>query len=226
MPKASKIVLGLLVMAAGVIFGLNALEITHINIFFDGWWTLFMIVPCLIGLFRQQEKLGNLIGILIGVFLLLWCWDIVDFSLIWKLLFPVAIVAIGVKIIFSAMGTDQSRKVFQKLIDSGKTPRYGCGIFSGCDMNFAGQTFEGAELTAVFGGVECDLRDAMLETDCAIKVCAVFGGIDIFVPDNVQVRVSTTSLFGGVTNKAKGKKDAPVTLYISGICLFGGADIQ
>lgn len=226
MSKASKIAWGLVIIAVGLVFGLNALEITNIDIFFDGWWTLFIIVPCTVGLFREQEKTGNLIGLLIGVFLLLLCWDIVDFSLIWKLFVPVAIVVVGIKIIFSALRNDQSNKIFTKMITSGKTPKSGCATFSGCDMDFDSQSFEGAELTAVFGGVKCDLRTALFETDCAIKVCAVFGGIDILVPEDVQVRVNTTSVFGGVTNKAKGRKDAPITLYVSGICLFGGVDIK
>lgn len=226
MNKTSKILWGVVVIVLGLIFGLNALEITHINIFFDGWWTLFIIVPCFIGLFREQEKLGNIIGLLIGVILLLWCWDLVNISLLWKLFVPAVIVVGGIKIILSAVRGDQGNKVFSKMIADGKTPKAGFAAFSGSDMNFDGQVFEGAELTAVFGGVKCDLRNALLETDCAVKVCAVFGGIDILVPEGVQIRTNTTSIFGGVSNKAKGGKDAPRTLYVSGICLFGGVDIK
>lgn len=226
MSKASKILWGILLIAVGLVFGLNAIGVTDIDIFFDGWWTLFIIVPCGIGLFQEKEKTGNIIGVLIGVALLLWQQDILDLSLVWKLLVPAVIVVVGVKIIFNAFAGDEGKKVFTKMIADGKTPKVGCAAFSGCDMNFDSQVFEGADLTAVFGGVDCNLRTALFEKDCAIKVCCVFGGIDILVPEDVQVRVSTTSLFGGVSNKAKGRKDAPYTLYVSGICLFGGVDIQ
>lgn len=226
MSKTGKIIWGLILIAAGLIFAGNALGLTNVSIFFDGWWTLFIIVPSLIGLIREQEKTGNLIGLLVGVVLLLVCWDVVSFSLVWKLLVPTVIVLIGVRLLFGAIMGDQGSKVYQKMISDGKTPRNGFAAFSGCDMNFDGQEFEGAELTAVFGGITCDLRTAMLSQDCAIKVCAVFGGIDIFVPEDVQVKVSTTAIFGGVTNKSKGRKDAPITLYVSGICLFGGVDIK
>lgn len=226
MRKVSKILWGLLLVAVGLVFGLNALGITNIDIFFDGWWTLFIIVPCGIGLFRDREKTGNLIGILIGVALLLWCQDILDLSLIGKLLIPAVIVLIGVKIIFNAFAGDEGRKVFARMIADGKVPKAGCAAFGGCEMNFDNQVFEGADLTSVFGGVDCNLRNAVVEGDCAIKVCAVFGGIDILVPENVRVQVSTTSIFGGVSNEARGRKDAPYTLYISGLCLFGGVDIK
>ena len=101
MKKITNTVLGALIIALGVIFALNALEITDIDIFFDGWWTLFIIVPCVIGLFTERKKSGNIIGLAIGVLLLLGSWDIISFSVLWKLLVPVIIVMIGVKIIVS-----------------------------------------------------------------------------------------------------------------------------
>ena len=59
MNKISNLLWGLVFVVLGVIFGLNALEITDINVFFDGWWTLFIIVPCFIGLFKDEDKTGN-----------------------------------------------------------------------------------------------------------------------------------------------------------------------
>lgn len=61
--KIRNILWGILFIFVGVIFGLNALEITNIDIFFDGWWTLFIIVPCFISLFKESDKTGSLIGI-------------------------------------------------------------------------------------------------------------------------------------------------------------------
>ena len=71
MRKISKILWGIAFIFAGVIFALNAFGITDIEIFFYGWWTLFIIVPCFIGIFSEREKTGNIIGLAIGVFLLL-----------------------------------------------------------------------------------------------------------------------------------------------------------
>ena len=72
MSNLSKILWGIVFIVIGIIIGLNALGVTNINIFFDGWWTLFIIIPCLIGLFDNDSegKTGNLIGIVIGVILL------------------------------------------------------------------------------------------------------------------------------------------------------------
>ena len=48
------------ITALGVIFGLSAFDVIEIkDIFIDGWWTMFIIVPCTIEIFRSRDKLGN-----------------------------------------------------------------------------------------------------------------------------------------------------------------------
>lgn len=67
----------------------------------------------------------------------------------------------------------------------------------------------------------------MIEQDCVIQASAVFGGIDILVPDNVNLKVSSNSIFGGVSNKVGLYQSGTLpTIYIKGICLFGGVDIK
>ena len=225
MKKVSRVIWGIVLIAAGLVFALNSLGIADIDLFFDGWWTLFIIVPCAVGLVTEREKTGNLIGIAIGVCLLLACQGVLDFSLLWKILVPAVIVVIGLKMVFQGLFGNQANEMITKMKEDGKQPKVSCAAFSGCDVNYDGEIFEGAELTAVFGGVECDLRNAVIEKDCAIRVCAIFGGIDILVPENVNVKSGTSAIFGGVSNKTAARKDVP-TLYISGTCMFGGVDIK
>lgn len=225
MKKVSSILWGIVLVAVGLIFALNAFNVTDIDLFFDGWWTLFIIVPCTVGLFTEREKSGNIFGIVIGVLLLLACQDILDFSMVWKLMIPVVIVFVGLKLVLSGIFGNKANEIMKKAKTDGKDVKNGCAVFSGCDMNYDGQVFEGAELTAVFGGVECDLRNAVIEKDCAIQVTAVFGGVDILVSDNVNVKVNSTSVFGGASNKTAARSDAP-TVYINATCIFGGADIK
>ena len=100
MKSFGNVLWGIVLIVVGLIIGGNALGITNINIFFDGWWTLFIIVPCFIGLFKEREKTGNIIGLLIGIALLLCCQDILDFDMIWKLALPVVLIIIGISFIF------------------------------------------------------------------------------------------------------------------------------
>ena len=225
MKQTGKIVWGVLLVVLGGIFALNALGITRITVFFKGWWTLFLIVPSFIGLLTKREKTGNAIGLLLGIVLLLACQGVIRFSLLWKLVAPAVIVLIGVKLLFSGLRGNKSRGLLSAWKERGGAPRSACAIFAGYRLSPDGELFEGAELTAVFGGLECDLCKALIPKDCAVSVCAVFGGIDLFIPEGVNVKVEATCLFGGVSNKTAYIPDAP-TLYVSGLCMFGGVEIK
>lgn len=227
MKRLGNVLWGFVLVAIGVIFALNALEITNIDVFFDGWWTLFIIVPCFIGVFTDYDKTGNLIGLGVGVILLLSCQDVINFELVWKLIIPFIIVMIGLKLIFGSFSNAKIDKVLKENNKKRENLRQVCATFSGQEINYNQQTFEGAELTAVFGSVKCDLRNANFDADAVINVTSIFGGIDILVPDNVDIKVSSTAIFGGIDNKKKSSaKDNKVTLYINGTCLFGGVDIK
>jgi len=225
MKKLSSVIWGIVLIAGGAIFALNALNITNIDIFFDGWWTLFIIVPCAVGLFTEREKTGNIIGVAVGVFLLLCCQGVLSFSMLWKLLVPAIVVIIGLKMVFTGIFGNKANEIIAKIKQNGGETKVGCATFSGCELNYDGEVFEGAELTAVFGGVDCNLKNAIIEKDCAIQVSAIFGGIDILVPDNVNVKVSSNCIFGGISNKTALHKEAP-TIYVSGTCMFGGVEIK
>lgn len=227
MKKIRNILWGLVLILIGLVIGGNSLGITNINLFFDGWWTLFIIVPCFIGLFKENEKTGNVIGLLIGVALLLACQDIIDFDIIAKLWFPAILVCIGISIIFKDTIGGKVNDQIRKLNENKTNQNEYCSTFSGQDLKFDGEKFTGADLTAVFGGIECDLRKAIIESDIVINISSIFGGIDIFVPENVKVKVKSSSIFGGVSNKKKTSQNTEThTVYINATCLFGGVDIK
>ena len=226
MKKTSNIVWGAVLILVGVLFGLDAFEIADVNVFFDGWWTLIIIVPCIVGLFTEREKTGNVIGIVIGVFLLLCCQDVLRFEMLWKLIVPVSAIIIGAKLIFGGIFGTKTGEIIEKMKESGSTLENCCATFSGNNRIFDNEKFEGIELTATFGGVKCDLRNAVIESDCAIRFTSTFGGIDILVPENVNVKVSSNCIFGGVSNKTKTNKDNLYTIYVSGTCMFGGVEIK
>ena len=201
--------------------------ITNINIFFDGWWTLFIIIPCFIGLFKENEKTGNFIGLLIGVALLLACQNIIDFHLIWKLAFPTILVIIGVSLIFKDTIGGKVNSEIRKLNEKRNGENGYCATFAGQNVNFDGQNFTGADLTAVFGGLKCDLRNAIIDSDVVINASSTFGGIEIYVPSNVKIKIKSIPIFGGVENKANTKADENShTIYINSTAVFGGVEIK
>ena len=69
------------------------------------------------------------------------------------------------------------------------------------------------------------MKNANIVEDKIINATSVFGGINIFAPENVNIQVKSTSIFGGVSNKTKNKDGQP-TIYVKAFCLFGGVDIK
>lgn len=227
MKKRSNILWGIALIIVGVLFCLNAFGLTQIDVFFDGWWTFFIIVPCSVHLFDKGNKTGSIVGILVGVFLLLWRQDIIKLSYLWKIGIPVLIIIIGFKLLIKGFAQDKSTEILKRIKASGDEPKKGTATFSNQRLDFEQENFQGAELNAIFGGVDCDLRYAVINQDCVINATAIFGGIDIYVPNNINVKVNSTCIFGGISRKESNKQvEGFPTLYINATCLFAGVDIR
>lgn len=224
MNKISNYIWGLVLVLLGVIIGLNTMGITSINLFFDGWWTLFIIVPCFINLFKDKDKTGSIIGLIIGVSLLLSCLGIMDFSIIWKLLIPIILVIVGLSLIFKDTMNSKVKEEIKKLQNNNGKEYY--ATFSGQNLEFSNEDFNNCTLNAIFGGIKCDLKKANIKKDTLINVVSVFGGVTIYVPDDVKIKVNSTSIFGGVSNEKKNNKEEKETIYINATCLFGGVEIK
>ena len=63
-----------------------------------------------------------------------------------------------------------------------------CAIFSSQDIAIE-DAFTGCELSAVFGGLKLDLTNAKVKEDIIINASSIFGGIDILIPENIQVKI-------------------------------------
>ena len=95
--KAKGILWGIAIIAVGILWGLNKSNIIDFTIFFPGWWTLFIIVPSVIGLFKDRDKTASAIFLVIGIFLLINAN--VDLKPIKVLILPTIVVLIGIYII-------------------------------------------------------------------------------------------------------------------------------
>ena len=216
MKKMFGIVSGLLLIAVGVLYILNIFGIVAFEYSLDGWWTLFIILPSLYGLFTSRDKVGNLIGLSIGVYLLLAARDIIEYGIIWKLFIPTVIILLGIKLICKSINgekKDNNAEYVEVINSSG---------------DYSNKNVKIAKIAAIFGATKCNLTDAKFEEGSSINVFCMFGGAEIIVPENVNIKVNTFSLFGGVSDKRvlKNSDENTVTLLVNGFCMFGGADIK
>jgi cell wall-active antibiotic response 4TMS protein YvqF len=84
---------------------------------------------------------------------------------------------------------------------------------------------------AVFGEVKIDLRKAGIAGDQAvIDVNALFGGVDIRVPDNWRVEMRGAGIFGAFEDKTVPPRLDPAVktpqLIITGTAVFGAAKVD
>lgn len=101
-------------------------------------------------------------------------------------------------------------------------------IFGGATRTGKWRVRKNIQALALFGGIDLDLRDAIFEAPVVeISGFWCFGGLDIKVPEGIEVRDQTAGIFGGtdVNNIGDPAPGAP-TLVIKGVSLFGGVSVH
>lgn len=250
MKKANGLIVGTIFILVGLLYACSALGIFEFSIFFPGWWTLFIIVPCLYALTKKNEdKTGPVIGLVIGLCFLInaqgWRFHI-DF---WPLAIAALCIVIGVKIMFpdkkknhkqvefvynSETGEKQVEINGEKFNDTYTKSNGGyvnvSAILGGKDIRVDNECFTGADINVVMGAIDLDLRNAIISEDVYVNVSAVMGGIDIYVPANVRVVTDGCStVMGGIDVNTSyvnyHSADTP-RLLITGSCVMGGIEIK
>ncbi len=231
--KLSNVLWGLFFIVIGVGFAGNVMDLWDFHLFFDGWWTLFIIVPCFISMIQSGFGTGSTIGFIIGVLLLLNYQIDINFNF-WQLIIPAILILIGVRIMFQS--AFRKRIHFDESYNMNDGPQgqsFNGSVRSDYSATFSSnhihvtEQFFRTNLSAAFGSIVFDLRDAVITGDCEINASAVFGGIDIILPQGVRVKINNVPVFGGVSNKYMQSADptAP-TVYLNSTCMFGGIDIK
>ena len=199
--------------------------------------TEWYMVPLLAGvaLFAtgQRKGLGIALTIFGGFFLIReldyyyrWYIDIGEIINFW----PIVFIAIGVSLIIrrNKMGDEDwnEKKSFDDRDSVDET-----GFFSGAERIITSQNFQGGKLTSIFGGTDLNLVNADLATGTnVLDVFVLFGGTDITVPSDMNVRIKVTSIFGGFSDERKFVNDnidnEGKELVIKGLVLFGGGEVK
>lgn len=139
-----------------------------------------------------------------------------DFEALW----PLLIVLLGLSVILG-----QYRARAYEVSDAFVTA---VGLFGGADRRVTTDGFVGGELTAVFGGVDLDLRDATVsDRPARVNATAVFGGVDVRVPTDWNVQVDVLPIFGGAEDERprRAEEHDSVDLVVTGFAAFGGITV-
>lgn len=210
-----------------IILGIYLILKLIFDIPFDlsGAWTLFIIIPCITALKKEGFSPMPAIGLGTGISFFLSARDIISFATCIKIVIPMALIIWGASILINSKAIKKTGTKSSRNFESG-FPEYSA-IFSEQRILCSNEVYAGATINAIMGSILLDLRDAYISEDVVTNCSAIFGGITISVPDNVNISVSCIPVFGGIDNKAikRNIPNAP-TIYINATCMFGGIDIR
>lgn len=246
-PSSSNLMVGLIVLVAGVAFLLHQLNIDFFPHWLFRWPMVLIAIGLVIGVKSKFTNIGWLIMVCIGGFFLL--EDVTFYG--WHLrpyMWPVGIILIGLFLIFRGMvspstSTSWSNRYSTSGASTGSTADGTKGesaatgedfidavnIFGGSKRKIYSKHFRGGQTTNFFGGTDIDLTQADVDGTAVIEVVQVFGGVKLIVPSNWFVKSDMVSIFGGVSDKRHTPAttgEPQRTIILTGVCIFGGVDIK
>jgi predicted membrane protein len=210
---------GLILIVLGILWILNNLEIVDFRL--SEWWPLIIIIIGLIHLVSGGRlfNTGAWILIFLGVVFLLTTNEYLEWDEIWRF-WPVILILIGLSILTQHHGRSVPRSDANDI--SGST------IFGSINKKVNSKQFKGGNLSALFGGIELDMRECILDkAGAVIDVSTIFGGTELRIPADWPLDIHSTAIFGGMENKT----DNPVSkegnrLTIKSSTIFGGIEIK
>ncbi|HVF77679.1 MAG TPA: DUF1707 domain-containing protein [Solirubrobacteraceae bacterium] len=110
-----------------------------------------------------------------------------------------------------------------------KRRRWNIAVMGGSERRGRWRPAPDLVAVAVMGGVELDLRDALIEDeDIVITAVAVMGGIEIIVPEGIEVDVGGFAFMGGHEYRPGSEPIRPGTpvVRVRGYALMGGLEVR
>lgn len=216
---------GVTIAALGGVLLLRNLEIIK----FDSWhvfwgtvWAAGLILAGLMTIFssrRASLRVWGLLLMTIGVSIGLGAYGVINIS-VWKIFWPVMLIAIGLMVGVGSGGRKRSKKSPADVSGNEKI-----AIFYGEESRVK-DDYTGGSVTAIFGGVELDLRQAKIKDGTVIDVFTFCGGVNINMPDDVIVKNEVHGILGGSEDKTVSKSSAKKTIYLRGECVLGGLEVK
>ncbi len=215
-------IVGIVIILIGLCYLFDTMGLIDADDIFGTYWPLILILfGGIMLLDRSTRNSFGVVLVILGIFYQVkmfgWFFEGVD---IWNLVWPAIIIIVGFWFIFPKKKQSYSIDALNHTV-----------LFSGADIINTSQNFCGGELTAIFGGLDVDLRQTTISSNETIVIDAftAFGGIDIKVPQDWRVEMRGFPLFGGWDNKRSANKvGAEVTQVVIVKCLilFGGISIK
>lgn len=212
-----RVFFGLMIVVLGGILLLQNLGVINHDIWQQYgalfWGSALTVAGVLAMVANRHFWIIGLPLVIVGLGMILRSTGIVDINL-WKLFWPVLLIAVGLAVVFRPKASRQ-QPVKKDVV----------AVFYGDESRVKGQ-YDGGSLTAIFGGVELDLRDAKITNNAVIEVMVLCGGASVLVPEGIIVENDVRGILGDSDDKTSASASAKTKLYIRGECIFGGFEVK
>ena len=220
-----RLILGLGIVALGVLFTLDNLGFLEAGEFLEYWPVLLVAVGIskLTGPLHSRAWLAASFWILIGSWLLLYNLEFIELSLFD--LWPVLLILLGVAIVGRALYRPRA----DRQAVNGASTITTVAVLCGSAPKNSSKDFRGGDLTAIMGGCDVDLRHAQISgTEAVLDVFAFMGGIEIRVPPEWTVTSKVTPLLGTLEDKTDPPPDTSPEqrLTVRGYAVLGGVEVR
>lgn len=219
-----QLLLGLTVMAVGVLLTLDNLGIGHWESYVRRFWPVALIAVGALKIRQSRDGSGGAFGGFL--FALAGTWLLLEHTALVRIRFvdvwPLLVVFFGVYLVWQGVAGPRRRQ----LVDANATVS-AMAILGGVTHGNNSRAFKGGDLTAVMGGCEIDLRQASIDGEATIDVFAVWGGIEIRVPEDWTVVSRVASVMAGFSDSTRPTQAAlGKRLVIRGMILMAGVDVK
>lgn len=221
-----RLIVGGVLILLGLLFTLDNLGYVDAGDVLD-YWPVVLIVVGVVKVRHPQHEGQKTLGyilIAVGAFLLLQIVVFRDIRVAW----PFILLVVGGLLVWRALrrggpGSDR--------VESPAGSQSDFAFMGGVHRVVETPDFRGGSATAVMGAVELDLRGAkIVNSPAVLDVFALWGGIELTVPQDWKVDIQVVPILGGVENKARSM--APPAggpeqvLIVRGTALMGGVEIK
>jgi len=217
-----RLLVGGILIALGIVFLLGRLGVADAGMVIGALWPLVIIAAGVLQMaVTHRLHVGAGIVVLVGLILLAASLHLLPANA-WELFWPIVLIAIGVLFLAGVITRASQHQTDER--DQAQV----FSVFGGQRVINESQSFRGASLTAFFGGVTLDLRQAKLAPEGAdVDVMTAFGGAQVIVPAGWPVSFSGVPIFGSFEDKTShGGEDAGPHLRIRGTAMFGGVEAK
>lgn len=219
-------VLGALIVVFGLLLTADNFQVLDAEKFLRFWPMVFIAVG-LTKLVQSDSSSGQVFGgflASLGVLMIAdEFWDVdLDIARLW----PLALVAVGTFIVYRAARGESTCPPAGVTTADNQISEF--AFWSGKVRKNASPGFRRADLTAVMGGVELDLRGASTAPgqEAIIDVFVWWGGVEITVPPDWAVSNQIVAVMGGADDSSTGTQASTNRLIVRGFCIMGGVEIK